>query len=352
MGHDVTADHRKGDRDLPDGMHLIDGPIQHYPWGDTEFLPRFLHREPDGRPWAEWWLGTHPHGPAQVRGAGLLEEISGPLPYLVKVLAAAQPLSLQIHPNAAQALQGHRTGRYVDPHPKPELIHALTEFEAFCGIRPVVETLSLLDRHGLTDLALDLRTRGIAETMRRILTGEFDPASTVRICHDLASKKRTEGVDPSIAWVSRLDRIYPGDPAVVATLLLHHLQLRPGQALRLTAGTLHAYLRGAGIEVMGPSDNVVRCGLTSKPVDIAGVVAILDPTEVIHPVLAANTPHRLPELGIRLWELPAGQKHIAATALIAVAADGKGYFIEAGTEIQMPVACHLIGAESPEMTTS
>lgn len=323
--------------------YLIEGPIHHYAWGDTTFLPAFLNRAEDGRPWAEWWLGTHRNGPAHLPNGQLLEEISGPLPFLVKVLAAAQPLSLQIHPNAAQAASGYIEGRFGDPYPKPELIHALSDFEAFCGIRPISNTLAILNDHGLEDLAQLLRSTGVAGAMRAILTKEFHPASTIATCSRLTDAASGDPVHPAISWVAELAHIHPGDPSVVATLLLHHVRLRPGQALRLTAGTLHAYLRGVGLEVMGPSDNVVRCGLTAKPVDINGVLALLDPTEIADPVIGEGLLHDLPGTNIRLWQLPQGQKHIAATALIAVAANGHGYFIEAGAEFEIASSCYLIG---------
>ncbi len=342
MGNAETTEHLP----LNPGVHRIDGPIMHYPWGDRVFLPQFLHRVPDGQPWAEWWLGTHPNGPAHLSSGQPLAEVSGPLPFLVKVLAAAEPLSLQIHPNAAQAAAGHADGIFRDPYPKPELIHALTEFEAFCGIRPVPATLQILRDHGLEDLAHHLGSSGISATMRAVLTGDFDPSSTLRTCSDLAETVTDGPLHPSIRWVANLAVIHPGDPAVIATLMLHHVRLLPGQALRLTAGTLHAYLHGAGIEVMGPSDNVVRCGLTNKQVDIHSVLTLLDPSEVDDPVIAQGDPQVLPEIGVQLWQLPAGHTHQAATALIAVTADGEGYFIEAGALIEMTSNCHLIGASA------
>jgi mannose-6-phosphate isomerase len=339
MGHLVTTENLS----LPPGLHQIDGPIMRYPWGDCEFLPAFLHRPADGQPWAEWWLGTHPNGPAHLSNGQPLKEVAGPLPFLVKVLAAAEPLSLQLHPTASQAAAGHATGQYRDPHPKPELIHALTEFEAFCGIRPEAATLRLLNDHDLGDLADLVRSSGVANAIRAILTKEFDPSTTLRTCAQLTAVSGDSPLHRSISWIGYLTDLYPNDPAVVATLLLHHVRLRPGQALRLTAGTLHAYLRGAGIEVMGPSDNVVRCGLTTKHVDIDQVLTLLDPTEIADPIIPEGAPQDLPEIGIGLWQLPAGQIHQAATALIAVTAEGKGYFVEAGTQIQMASHCYLIG---------
>ncbi len=322
------------------GVHQLLGPIQHYPWGDVSFLPEFLGLASDGEPWAEWWLGTHPNGPATLRDGRPLSDLSGPLPFLVKVLAAAQPLSLQVHPSAAQAALGHAQGRYVDPFPKPELIHALTEFEAFCGIRPVSATLEILEDHHLDTLAHHLRRNGVAVTIADILNGAVEIASLIQTCTDLV---HSEATHPSIAWVAELALIHPHDPSVVATLLLHHVVLQPGQALRLEAGTLHAYLRGAGIEIMGPSDNVVRCGLTSKPTDIAAVLEILDSTEVPNPILTADASQSLPELGIELWQLPAGQLCRSAHAQIAVTVDGRGFYIDPDAPYVMSVDSYVIG---------
>jgi mannose-6-phosphate isomerase len=321
-------------------VHEIHGPVQHYAWGDLSFLPTFLRQSPNGQPWAEWWLGTHPSGPATLTDLRPLSDLSGQLPFLVKVLAAAQPLSLQVHPNAAQAAAGHALGRYVDPYPKPELIHALTEFEAFCGIRPVAVTTEILRTHQLDTLAEHLGREGVSTTLADILHGNIDTASVVDTCCAVA---RAAPVHPSINWVAELALIHPGDPSVVATLLLHHVLLQPGQALRLEAGTLHAYLRGAAIEVMGPSDNVVRCGLTSKPTDIAGVLEILDPTEVPDPVLPAGAPQTLPEIGIQLRELPAGKTHRGDHGHIAVTVDGRGFYIEPDAPYVMSVDSYLIG---------
>jgi mannose-6-phosphate isomerase len=324
----------------PTGVHEIFGPIQHFAWGDTEFLPRFLQRIPDGQPWAEWWLGTHPRGPATLRNGQPLEHLSGSLPFMVKILAAAQPLSLQVHPDAEQAALGFARGQYVDPQPKPELIHALTDFEAFCGFRPIAETHRLLADHGLTELNSYLEAGGLQQTMNAILTGRFHGAPTIEICTKLAT-------DPQclapIRWVAALNRTYPGDPSVIATLLLHYLHLRPGQALRLTAGTLHAYLRGAGLEIMGPSDNVLRCGLTSKPTNIDGALEILDHTEVENPTIGEDAPQILPELQVGLTRISAGTSQLVTTAHIAVATNGRAYFIESGTEFFAEADSYLIG---------
>ena len=121
-------------------VQRVHGVVQHYAWGDPVFIPSLLGVEPDGEPWAELWIGTHPNGPATLDDGRPLRDVAGELPYLLKVLAAAEPLSLQAHPDAEQARDGYERGVYPDPNAKPELLCALTEFDALCGIRPVDAT--------------------------------------------------------------------------------------------------------------------------------------------------------------------------------------------------------------------
>ena len=104
------------------GVQRVQGFVQHYAWGDTRFSPELLGQDVDGRPWAELWLGTHANGSATLADGRPLSEVTGELPYLLKVLSAAQPLSLQTHPDAQQALDGFARGVYPDDRPKPELL--------------------------------------------------------------------------------------------------------------------------------------------------------------------------------------------------------------------------------------
>jgi len=144
-----------------DSMKDVEGVVQHYAWGDPTFIPTLLGVEPDGHPWAELWLGTHPSGPTRLSNGRPLSDVSGELPYLLKVLAAAQPLSLQTHPTAEQAREGHARGYYIDPKPKPELLCALTPFEALCGVRAVDATLALMHELELHPLARMLTADGV-----------------------------------------------------------------------------------------------------------------------------------------------------------------------------------------------
>lgn len=277
------------------GVREVRGVVQHYTWGDLEALPELLGVEPDGRPWAELWFGTHPVGPATVVEPGQpdrpLADVAGTLPYLLKLLAARQPLSLQTHPTAAQAEAGfareqsagipptspHRT--YRDPFAKPEVLVALSPFEALCGFRPVAETLRLLADIGrpAAELSGRIGSDGLAGALRWLLDdgAALDPIVEECRHHD----------DVPARWTVTLAELHPDDPAALAPLLLNHVELRPGEALYLRPGNLHAYLHGTALEAMGSSDNVVRGGLTSKHVDVHELLELVDPSPLADPVV-------------------------------------------------------------------
>lgn len=279
-------------------MQRVEGVVRHYDWGDTEFIPRLLGGEPDGRPWAELWLGTHPAAPASLEDGTPLADVAGDLPYLLKVLAADAPLSLQAHPTTEQARDGHARGVFADPFAKPELLCALTPFLALCGFRPVDATVALLHDLGAVELARAVADDGPRGGLEGLLRGDLDHEVVVAAC-DASDRAEAD-------CVRRLVARYPGDPAAAAALLLNLVTLAPGEALRLDAGNLHAYVHGAGIELMGPSDNVVRAGLTSKPVDVDLLLEVVDGRPVADPVLPATGRHDLPAAGVSLLRLEPG----------------------------------------------
>ncbi len=305
-------------------MRTVFGTVQHYAWGDRTFIPRLLGVEPDGEPWAELWLGTHPNGPTLLDDATPLAELTGELPYLLKVLSAAEPLSLQAHPTAEQARAGYERDVFGDPHPKPELLVALTEFEAFCGVRPEESTIELLRSIGATQLADIVSTDGSGAAMRGLYAGDIDPNPTLDACGS------ADG--PEARWVRELAARYPADPSVVVTLLLNHVVLRPGEALHLTAGNLHGYLRGSGIELMRASDNVVRGGLTVKEVDIDLLLEVVDPTPLADPIMdVTDGRYRLPEADVELVTLAPGDSRTATGHELGVAMDGTTIYLPPGT---------------------
>lgn len=319
-------------------MLPLRGTVQHYDWGDPEFIPRLLGIEPDGRPWAELWLGTHPSGPTLLASGTPLVETSGELPYLMKVLAAARPLSLQTHPDAAQARAGYDAGRYADPNAKPELLCALTRFEALCGIRPAAATIDLLERIGARDLARVVDAEGPGGALDAIYRGRLATVPVVEAC----SRHRL----PETAWVGRLESMYPGQPSVVATLLLNLVVLEPGQAIALGAGNLHAYLGGAGIELMGPSDNVIRGGLTTKAVDVDELLRIVDPSPLAEPVLPLSDRYRLADTGIALLGLEPGDAHRSTGHELGIELDGSAWYLAPGEEIVVDHRAYVVTSAS------
>jgi mannose-6-phosphate isomerase len=232
----------------------------------------------------------------------MLQDVSGPLPYLVKILAAAEPLSLQLHPPAHVAAQGFEREEaagiaiddprrvFRDPYAKPEILCALTPFEALCGFRPPAESVALLRRIGADHLAEHLERHGLRATVDGLYRGRIDPAATLAA---IATSQRDRR-----RWLSTLEASYPGDASVAVALLLNHIRLEPGEAVFLGPGVLHAYLGGAGVEVMGSSDNVVRGGLTAKHVDVDALLDLLDPTPLAAPVL------RPVQVGASRWWYP------------------------------------------------
>jgi mannose-6-phosphate isomerase len=280
-----------------------------YAWGSRTEISELLGTKASGNPEAEYWLGTHPGSPSHVEdprsvgGATLLSELTT-LPFLLKVLAAASPLSLQAHPTTAQAMAGFArenaegipldapNRNYRDAAHKPELIYALSaEFTALSGFRPVAQTRALLSALEPDPLVADLRARLVGEsTLRPVFEWLITPSSGVRELVARVVQLAAKRTEPEFAMVGDLAAAYPGDPGIVIALLLNRVVLRPGQALYLPAGNIHAYLSGLGIELMAASDNVLRGGLTPKHVDVAELLAVVDFRPSATPLLIATHP--------------------------------------------------------------
>ena len=302
-------------------MELIEGAVRSYDWGSLTAIPDLLGRPATGEPWAELWLGAHPAAPATVGAraepldrliasdpaAALGPAVAsryGRLPFLLKVLAAAAPLSLQAHPSVEQAAAGFEREEamgipldaprrmFRDRSPKPELICALSGFEALCGFRDPLQTAALLDT--LDAPALDPLRRRLqgpsGSQMRDLLAwllhldrpeAALLAESAAEACAASACEDEWSGLRSAVA---DLGNRHPGDAAVAAALLLNHVVLAPGEALFLDSGCLHAYLGGTAVELMADSDNVVRGGLTSKHVDAAALVEVVDGTASDAPV--------------------------------------------------------------------
>jgi mannose-6-phosphate isomerase len=347
-------------------MDLITGSVQNYAWGSTTAIPAFLGVEPDGRPQAELWLGAHPISPSRVGGASLADRIVADpagvvgaaavaqfgtrLPYLLKVLAAAQPLSLQAHPSRAGAEAGfareEATGidrdapsrLYRDEWPKPEMLVALGDVEALCGFREPDETYALftrLDVPAAETLVAPLQgggPEGLAQVFGRVLGLAEDEREVVAQVVTAAAEllesadpgAHTAPTDDALVEFARtaveLDEHYPGDPGVLAALMMNRMVVRRFEGLFLPAGNLHAYLHGIGVEIMANSDNVMRGGLTPKHVDVAELLAVLDFTPGVPDLVqvVAESPsvwrYRTPAPEFALWRVDAAPTKVMLPA--------------------------------------
>jgi mannose-6-phosphate isomerase len=292
---------------------LLKNTIQPYGWGSTTSISKLLGvPNPDGQPQAEMWMGAHPKAPSQVRvgdvwisldelierdpeailGLKVAAEFNRRLPFLFKVLAASSPLSIQAHPDREQAREGfereNRQGlpldapqrNYRDPNSKPECICALTPFWVMCGFRPPATILSGLQKLSPRALAAeigDFAAQCDANGLRRLFAALLALNSARRRqAVDEALLNTARWADEASVWIAPLAAHYPLDIGVLAPALMNVIRLDPGQAVFLAAGVLHSYLEGTGIEIMANSDNVVRGGLTSKPVDIPELINLLN----------------------------------------------------------------------------
>jgi mannose-6-phosphate isomerase len=313
-------------------VELLDNPVRAYAWGSRTVIADLLGQEvPAPHPQAELWFGAHPADPSHVvRPDGgrtsLLDELraeperllgpdrarrwDGTLPFLLKVLAADEPLSLQAHPSLEQARAGFAREdaagiprdaadrNYRDPNHKPELICALTEFHALVGFRDPEITVRLLRALEVPELAGHaelLAAQPDEDGLRALFTtwitlpqGVLD--TLVPALQDGAVRLAAAGAEfaTEARTVLELSERYPGDAGVLAALLLNRVTLQPGEAVYLPAGNLHAYLSGAGVELMANSDNVLRGGLTPKHVDVPELLRVLDFVATPPPVVTVK----------------------------------------------------------------
>ncbi len=301
----------------------LDNRLMYYPWGSRIHIPQLMgDTVPSKEPHAELWMGAHPKAPSRVADRSLLEIIEddpvgvlgtsaterfgGRLPFLFKLLAAGTPLSIQAHPNKAQAEAGFSAENAVglsldapnrnfkDDNHKPELVCALTEFWALSGFRELPMLLELLGEAELRTISSQtesLRRAPDSDGLRRFFRAIIELDETTKhslLAELLQSARRLESVRPEYRWVLEISKLHPGDMGVLCVILLNLVKLDPGQAMFCAAGELHAYLDGFAVELMANSDNVLRGGLTNKHVDTSELMKTLTfhdrDVEVIEPV--------------------------------------------------------------------
>ncbi|WP_426990043.1 mannose-6-phosphate isomerase, class I [Pseudarthrobacter sp. Y6] len=317
-------------------MYEIENVIRDYAWGSTTAIAGLLGRPESGRPEAELWIGAHPGAPSMARradgsvgpldaliaedpehflGSESVAEFGPRLPFLTKILAASLPLSLQVHPSIEQAEAGfarenaegiapdadHRN--YRDDNHKPEMIFALTPFEALCGFRAPAATRKILLHLAacfdpveteIPPLLVELlevlenpdEGAGLRSAFERLIKGGEDVShTTAMVATALISGAPLAPFQAELSTVISLNEKYPGDPGVLISLLLNRISLAPGEAVYLPAGNVHAYLHGMGVEVMASSDNVLRGGLTPKYIDVPELLRTIEFRPVAVPML-------------------------------------------------------------------
>nr|WSX79208.1 mannose-6-phosphate isomerase, class I [Streptomyces sp. NBC_00899] len=316
-------------------MNRLLNTIRPYAWGSTTAIPELIGTQPTGEPQAELWMGAHPGAPSRLdRGAGpvpldtlidadptaelgaaAVKRFGPRLPFLLKVLAAGAPLSVQVHPDLDQAKAGyadeeargvpldapHRN--YKDANHKPEMLVALSPFDGLCGFRRPTEAADLIDALGVGALApyADiLRAHPEDQALREVLAAVLgaDPAAMADTVHAAAQAAARLAATPGTphaadyAAYAKAAHSFPGDRGVIAAMLLNYVRLQPGEALYLGAGVPHAYLDGLGVEIMANSDNVLRCGLTPKHIDVPELLRVVrfeaDAPAVLRPEAAPD----------------------------------------------------------------
>ena len=281
-------------------MHLLRNGVKHYDWGSPTAIPQFVGDPGDTRPVAELWIGTHPLSPSSVLEddgrTRPLAEVAGDLPFMVKLLAAERPLSLQVHPSRSQAEIGFAREEeagipleapervYKDPNHKPEMVYALSTFDSLIGFRPSAEILRVLGPLDTTlsqKLSDELRADPGFATIVRLIEGLLEGGVSPSDVHEIVDAcRRLSAVDFDIkrAYQTAVEvaEHHPDDVGVVISLMLNRMTSQPGEAAYLETGVIHAHLRGLCLEVMASSDNVLRAGLTDKHIDAPGLVACLE----------------------------------------------------------------------------
>lgn len=357
-----------------------------YAWGSKSAIPELLQMEnPDQKPMAEMWMGAHPKAPSailvdgkwvslkevigsspgRILGKGVAEVFENQLPFLFKVLAAEKPLSIQVHPDREQAREGYRNENlrglpldapnrnYRDENHKPEIICALDHFDALKGFREIGEIIHRLKKvsSGLLDDLVDLLVRQPDERgLKRFLTALLSLEN-----HEIggivagAAQRATglSGNDPAFGWVAALQKAHPADAGVLAPLFLNLIRLRPGEALFLPAGELHAYLKGVGVELMANSDNVVRAGLTSKHMDVPELLKITRfataKPQVLHALRVSEEKEIYPTNAeefllsrITVWDEKAFEARSANAVEILLCTEGEGVIGNRASDLWEP----------------
>ncbi len=292
--------------------YLLKNKIQNYVWGSRNknaFIPHFLGIEAkSNRPYAELWIGAHPkapseviidgspipldqlisHYPLEILGEAVSKKFSGMLPFLFKLLSAAEALSIQAHPDKKQAkiLHSQNPEQYPDDNHKPEIAIALDSLTALVGFKSRTDILQALKKY--PELAEFIGMEIVYESshledrdfvhliystlMQRSISYEKE---LIKAINKLEKRLKTSPTDEELLFLELRKKYSGADTGLFSIFLLNLIHLEAGQAIFIDAGIPHAYLKGNIVECMANSDNVVRAGLTPKFKDIKTLVEIL-----------------------------------------------------------------------------
>lgn len=371
-------------------MYRLTAPIKDYAWGSTTLLADLTGTAPSSTPQAEMWFGTHPTTPTELSDGGTLADLVD-LPYLVKLLAAEQPLSIQAHPTIAQAQAGfaaenaaglalnHPERTYRDANHKPEMLVALTDFIAMAGFRNPTSSAhtfgtlaQLVDLPELAvtlnDMATQLAEGKIKEVFGQLVNTEskfWQPDGWTQAI--FTAVQRADLDDEYLSNALAASTIHPDDPGALVALLMNLVQLSPGESIFIPDGTIHAYVSGLGLEVMATSDNVIRGGLTIKHVDIEELDRVVRHQPSPPPLLTPRVEQTdqltttyfeppVEDFALARYDLTAHQRLtvVPERPRIAICTDGTGQLVsrDDAVEVTPGTGIYLPGNDQPVELTS
>ena len=366
-------------------MYRLTAPVKAYAWGSTTLLADLAGTEPSSTPQAELWFGTHPTTQTTLPDGRALADLVD-LPYLVKLLAAEQPLSIQAHPTIVQAEAGFAAENaagltiddpertYRDANHKPEMLVALTDFTAMAGFRDPTasaETFGTLAQLVeppelavvLSNMATQLAEGKIKEVFGQLVDTDskfWQPDGWTRTIFTALEQAKLN--DDALANALAASKIHPDDPGALVTLLMNLIHLSPGESMFIPDGTIHAYVSGLGVEVMATSDNVIRGGLTIKHIDVEELDRVVryqpDPPPLMTPRIEHTEAMRITyfdppveEFALTRYDLRANQRLsvVPDRPRIAICTDGTGQLVspEDIVKVSPGTGVYLPGNDQP-----
>lgn len=314
----------------------LEGKVQHYAWGGNAYIPSLLSQgNPDGKPFAEYWMGAHDNAPSLVVTSegkiplnefiakdplGLLgkqvNDTFGRLPYLLKVLDVNDMLSIQVHPTKSAAVAEFEAENkkgtplsaanrnYKDDNHKPELMVALSDFWLLHGFRNTDETAVIIGKIPELNFLIPYHDDGDhTRIYRHVMTMPQEEVNQAlqplldRII-PLYQDGKLDKNDPDF-WAARAALTFnePGriDRGIFSIYLFNLVKMEPDFAIFQDAGVPHAYLFGQNMEIMANSDNVLRGGLTNKHVDVEELMKHVKFTSVEPQLLVGSVEMESPD---------------------------------------------------------